>query len=336
MKVLLYNENNSSNRIHRAVKEQAQSLKAVEADFVEVYDDSVEHIHVNATDIKTRNRIKKFKKQGMSISYQANTNQETFMDTLPLSNIFAPLYGKYLMASYDLADRLIVATEHGRDQLRRMGYVKDIDIVPTPIDMKQYAYDPEKVEQFREYFQIDPSRSLVVSSGNTYERKGLLDFFNVARALPDIQFIWFGSVLKDFVPLKIRQALKKVPSNVIMAGHIAGNIFEGAVSAADVYFYPSYDDMEVDGVLEAMASSTQVLVRDIPVYRPWLVDQESCYMGDTNDDFVALIRASIIGKLPGTQLAAYRIVERQSFDHVGKLMLNTFEKIKEAKNNEED
>ncbi|UKI48766.1 MAG: glycosyltransferase [Clostridium sp.] len=71
-----------------------------------------------------------------------------------------------------------------------------------------------------------------------------------------------------------------------MPGYISGDIIKGAFHSADLLFFPSYEETEGIVVLEALASKLPVLVRDIGVYKPWLKDGISCYMGKNNDDFI--------------------------------------------------
>ena len=71
-----------------------------------------------------------------------------------------------------------------------------------------------------------------------------------------------------------------------MAGYVSGDVIEGAFSGSDAFFFPSYEETEGIVILEALASSQTIVVRDIPVYNPWLVDGVNCYLGKNNDDFV--------------------------------------------------
>lgn len=337
MKILHYKESNNflpSKRILKAIIDQERIF--LECDFNTTSDlkDDFDVVYVNNLSIQARRAIRKLKSQGYPIVYQGNSNSENFRNTVRFSNLFSGLYRRFIMSSYSLADAIIVPTQHNKNMLRSYGLTQIIDVIPSPIDMKRFAYDATKVEEFREYFQLPVGQSLVIGSGHAFERKGILDFLSVARAMPDITFIWFGEADSKALPDKVTKALSQASANVIIAGYIEGRIYEGALSAADVYFYPTYEDAEVDNVIEAMASTTQVILRDIEVYRPWLSDSESCYKGDTNEDFVTLIRDSILGKITGTQQAAYKIASGYTYEMCGKLMKRTFEKVLEEDSNE--
>lgn len=337
MKILHYIQNNEislSKRIKRAIKDQELALIAQGIPFTNDPKDDFDIVYVNEYSIETRRKMRKFKAQGYPIVYQANSNEENFRNTVHFANLISGLYRRFLLSSYSLADAIIVPTQHAKNVLRAYGMNHEIDVIPHPVDMEHFAYNAQKVQEFREFFKLDHGQSVVMGSGHAFERKGILDFLSVARAMPDIKFIWFGELDNKMIPHKVSKAIKQRSPNVIMAGYIEGNIYEGALSSADVYFYPSYEDTEVDSVIEAMASSTQVIVRDIDVYRPWLVDGESCYMAESNEDFVALIRACIIGKLTATQQAAYKLATSHTYELSGKLLKRRFEKLLEENNDE--
>lgn len=337
MKILHYKESNNvlpSKRILKAIFDQERVFSECGFNTTNNPKDGFDLVYVNNLSIQTRRAIRKLKSQGYPIVYQGNSNSENFRNTVRFSNLLSGLYRRFILSCYSLADAIIVPTQHNKNMLRSYGLTQIIDVIPSPIDMKRFAYDATKVEEFRKYFQFPVGQSIVVGSGHTFERKGIIDFLSVARAMPDITFIWFGEAENKALPAKVTKAINNASSNVIMAGHITGRIYEGALSAADVYFYPTYEDAEVDNVIEAMASTTQVILRDIEVYRPWLSGGESCYLGDTNEDFVTLIRDSILGKITGTQQAGYKIASMYTYEMCGKLMKRTFEKVLEEDSNE--
>lgn len=69
------------------------------------------------------------------------------------------------------------------------------------------------------------------------------------------------------MPKKIREVIEEDhPHNVILPGYVKGPVIEGAYAGADCFFFPSKEETEGIVVLEALASSQQVLLRDIPVY----------------------------------------------------------------------
>ena len=88
--------------------------------------------------------------------------------------------------------------------------------------------------------------------GFILKRKGIEDFVEVARRMPDVRFIWLGSINKWIIPRKIRRIVEKDhPSNVEFPGYFKGAVFQGAMTDSDAFFFPSYEETEGIVVLEA-------------------------------------------------------------------------------------
>ena len=92
------------------------------------------------------------------------------------------------------------------------------------------------------------------------------------------------------IPRKIRRlVLFDHPDNVEFPGYFKGAVFQGAMSGADAFFFPSYEETEGIVVLEALASEQNVVLRDIPVYQGW-VDERSAELCNNVDEFVQSLR----------------------------------------------
>ena len=113
---------------------------------------------------------------------------------------------------------------------------------------------------------------MVICAGLYFQRKGIEDFVKVAEKMPHVRFIWLGSISKWLIPKKIRDIVNgKHPDNVSFPGYFKGAVFQGAMSGANAFFFPSYEETEGIVVLEAFASHQHVVLRDIPVYEGWLM-----------------------------------------------------------------
>ena len=169
---------------------------------------------------------------------------------------------------------------------------------------------------------------MVLSVGLFFERKGLLDFIEIAKHFPDVKFIWFGHTPMYSIPKKMREAVEENhPSNVIFPGYVKGPIIEGAFTSADVFFFPSLEETEGIVVLEALAGRRKVLLRDIPVYDPWLVDGVHCYKGKTNEEFIDIIGKLLNDELPDTSENGRKVAEDRSIESVGQQLKAVYERV---------
>ena len=73
----------------------------------------------------------------------------------------------------------------------------------------KYKKDPKKEEVFRKHFNIQEGQKVVICAGLYFKRKGIEDFVEVARRMPDVRFIWLGSINKWIIPRKIRRIVEK-------------------------------------------------------------------------------------------------------------------------------
>ena len=170
--------------------------------------------------------------------------------------------------------------------IQSYGVTTPIIAVSNGIDLKKYGKDPRKEEVFRDYFGIEEGQPVVICAGLYFQRKGIEDFVKVAEKMPHVRFIWLGSISKWLIPKKIRDIVNgKHPDNVSFPGYFKGAVFQGAMSGANAFFFPSYEETEGIVVLEAFASHQHVVLRDIPVYEGW-VDDKSASFGHNVDEFV--------------------------------------------------
>ena len=120
---------------------------------------------------------------------------------------------------------------------------------------------------------------------------------------------------------------RKHPDNVIFAGYIKGDVFEGAMSGADAFFFPSREETEGIVVLEALASHQHVVLRDIPVYHGW-VDSSCAELAHDVSGFVKALRKVLSGNSE-KQEAGYHIAQSRSIDKVAHELVDVYHKVME-------
>ena len=185
---------------------------------------------------------------------------------------------------------------------------------------------------FKEYFKIQEGEKVVIGIGFPFNRKGIKDFFAVAKERPEVKFIWFGYLQRILTQPNVLRAIKHRPSNVIMPGYIDNAIIKGALRYAECLFFPSYEETEGIVVLEALASNCPVLIRDIGVYADWLEDGRDCYKGHNNEEF--LQKLDLIMSSDNSKLVAngYKLVEERTLEKVGVELKQAYENLLEKFN----
>ncbi len=332
MKVLLYFEGErllSKSGIGRALKHQQMALSQMGIDYTT--DETCEDydiLHINTYGINSANMIKKARKMNKKVIYHAHSTEEDFKNSFILSNQLAPFLREHLIKLYSSADYIITPTPYSKYLLENYGITVPIEAVSNGIDLNRFQRDEDKEAMFKKYFNIKENEKVVICVGLYFERKGIFDFVEVAKHMPDVRFIWFGYTPLISVPKAIKDLVKENhPSNVEFAGYIKGDVIEGAFGGADVFFFPSFEETEGIVVLEALASQQNVIVRNIPVYEGWLEDKVNCYMGESVEQFETLIRGVLNETLPSTKQAAYMQAQTKSIEKIGLALKSVYERV---------
>ena len=333
MKVLLYFENEkqiSNSGIGRALSHQ---LKACAYAGIETTIDpeceDYDILHINTIGINSNAMVKKARNFGKKVIYHAHSTEEDFRNSFVLSNQVAPIYKIYISNLYSSADYILTPTEYSKSLLENYGITVPIQAISNGIDLPTYADDPQKRYAFQKYFNLRPHDHVIMSVGWFFERKGILDFIEVAKKMPQYKFIWFGQLPNLTTPAHIKSAVDDAPDNVIFPGYVKGPIIQGAYHACDVFFFPSYEETEGIVVLEAFASNAQVVVRDIGVYQGWLNHGINCYKGHTNDEFITLIDQLIRHQLPDTKKAGYQTAVERRLECIGAQLKDVYQRVLE-------
>lgn len=233
---------------------------------------------------------------------------------------------------YKKADLVIPVSKFAYDTLEPdlIYYPTPMKMIPNALDIDEFKENPEAVKLFEETFNISSIDKVVVNAASVFERKGFPDFIEVARRNPDVKFFWFGAKHNFFYSHKMTKLYKKLPPNMYMPGRLRNKLFFGALQRANCVFFPSF--VETDGyvLLEAMASKTPALVRDIRAYE-WLEDGVHCFKGKSVDEFNDLLHYILENDTSYVVKAAYKKVQERSLITIGNKLKETYETLIEEK-----
>ena len=329
MKVLLYFEGAEKIKksgIGRAMRHQMTALTKAGVDFTIDPKDSYDMVHINTLYSKSKKILKKCNKKGIPAIVHGHSTYEDFRNSFRLWKVMSWWFYPQLTYMYKHAGMIITPTPYSEKLIKSYNLCPNVVNLTNGIDLNEYAPDEAKLEAFKKHFNITDQK-VVIGIGFPFERKGIHDFFEVARMNPDITFIWFGFLQKSLTTLKILKAIKNRPSNVIMPGYIDNSIIKGAMQYASCLFFPSYEETEGIVVLEALASKLPVLVRRIGVYDGWLIENENCLMGENNEDFSNKIQYLINHDNQEMVDKGYKVVEERTLDIVGEKLKSIYEKF---------
>lgn len=217
----------------------------------------------------------------------------TLDESLKLPKPFRRLFYQYLLCFYNSMDCLVAVNPYFTKEIRAYGITcPEIACIPNFVSSKTFYPLPEQeVRKARLRFRIPADCFVVLGVGQLQTRKGVFDFVETAKRLPDIEFIWaggfsFGKISEGYD--EIKTLMKCLPPNVRFLGIIEREKMPALYNIANVFFMPSYDELFPMSILEALCCKKPVLVRDIPLYRDILFDY--CMKGSHVEDFAAAVR----------------------------------------------
>lgn len=331
MKVYLYFEGKKmiqTSGIGRAMKHQIAALTSAGVEFTTNPCDDYDILHINTVGPNSYGMIKKARKLGKKVIYHAHSTEEDFRNSFILSNQIAPFFKKHLISLYTKADYIITPTPYSKQLLEGYGITVPIAALSNGIDLSRFEPDSRKIHEFRNYFSLRSEDKVVISVGLYFDRKGILDFVEVAKRLPQYRFIWFGYTPLYSIPKHIRQVVTRDhPDNVLFPGYIKGDMIEGAYAGADCFFFPSKEETEGIVVLEGLAARQNIVLRDIGVFKPWMKSYENCYMGSNVDEFVELVEGVVEHTLPDVSEKGHQTAQMRSIEAVGQGLKAIYEEV---------
>lgn len=222
-------------------------------------------IHVHTVGLKNLRRMRQEKRKGKKIIINAHLVMESMLGSLFLSYVWGPAFKRYLTWFYNHADLVLAVSPYVKQLLQKAGVTVPIAIMPNTVDRKQI----KKQEINRETLGYHHDDFIMIGIGQLQPRKGLQMFTDVARALPESQFIWLGH--RPFSLLTAgyfssEQIIKHAPKNVKFIGYIPREKVNAYINAADVFFFPSLQETFGIVVLEAASCNLPLLLNDLPTY----------------------------------------------------------------------
>ena len=331
MKVLLYFEGQEAIKtsgIGRALSHQIRALQSQGIEYTLNPKDDFDIAHINTLWAKSGAVLRRCKKKGIPVIVHGHSTFEDFRKSFKAWQLVAPFYNSRIRRMYSRADLVITPTPYSKGLIEGYGFVKKVIDISNGIDLQEYAENLDAQKAFREKFGIKEGEKFVMGVGFPFERKGIQDFFEVARSFPDVKFIWFGALQKILTNHKVKVWVKNRPANAIMAGYCKGDLIHGAYQQATCLFFPSLEETEGIVVLEALASHCPLVVRNIGVYEPWLKDGVNAHIEKDNAGFIKTIDSLLKnGENKAILDEGYKVVEARTLEIVGCKLKEAYESL---------
>lgn len=329
MKVLLYAEGLKTigkSGLGKAIKHQMKALENEKIEYTLNPDDDYDILHINTYFLKSYFLVKKAKRMGKKVVYHAHSTEEDFKNSFIFSNLLSPLFKWWIVKCYKMGDVIVTPTPYSKRLLE--GYKglkgKKIYAISNGIEIEFFKKDVAAGKTFRKEYNYTAKDKVVIGIGLYIERKGIIDFVEMAKRLPQYKFIWFGYSPLSASPKKIRDAVNTKLPNLVFAGYVEREVIRAAMSGADLFFMPTLEETEGIPLIEACATRQNILVRDIPIWEGWLQDGVNIYKGKNNDEYEEKLKGILEKKLPSLVDSAYDLALERDLKNVGKQLKEVY------------
>ncbi len=258
---------------------QKKALQSLNIEFTEKWDSSCDILQINTPWLMSLWLIKKAKQQGKKVIIWSHVTIEDFIQVFRFNKFIAPLIKKYLIYAYGLADLVFCPSEYTKSLLVNYGLPEEKLVVQSNgVDTSFIFPNQTGRDAYRQKYNLN--KLTIGTVGLVIPRKGTHTFLNLAKQCPQYQFIWFGKI---YSALLAKPLPKDLPPNTQFTGFVQDR--NAAFNAIDIFVFPSYEENQGMVILEAAAVGLPIIVRDIPVYNPWLIDNVNCLKAKNDEEF---------------------------------------------------
>lgn len=312
--------------IGRAVHHQERALSGQDVTIVSNCRDC-DVIHINTVFPCDLLESLRARAMGKKVVYHAHSTMEDFRNSFPGSNLAAPFFKWWITRCYASGDVIITPTEYSKKLLMGYGIRKPIVNISNGIDLGFFKRRPQDRQTFRKKFGLKEDDKVVISVGLYLDRKGICEFVELAKRMPEYKFLWFGYLDPHLTTSKVKKALETKLPNLSFPGYLSKEEMRQAYAGCDMFVSLSKEETEGIVVLEALAMKTPVLVRDIPVFDPWLVDGTHVYKAADLEGFEADIKNILEKKVPVLADAGYEVARQREISRVGERLYRTYQRV---------
>lgn len=244
-----------------------------------------EIMHYHTIDLKHYLSIPFAKKKGVTVGY-VHFLPETIEGSIKLPKLIKNIFYKYIISFYNSMDYLVTVNPNFITKLEAYNINrKKITYIPNFVSTEKfYNLSTEDIYIAKEKLKIEKDAFVVLGVGQIQTRKGVIDFIDIAKKMPEVQFIWaggfsFGNITDGYKELK--NQMEHAPKNILFTGIVERDLMNAIYNVSDVLFMPSYNELFPMSILEAMNTYTPILLRDLELYEDILFDY---YLKEHNNE----------------------------------------------------
>lgn len=332
MKILLYAEGLKTigkSGLGKAIKHQMKALEDEHIEYTLNPKDDYDILHINTWFLKSYFMAKKAKKKNKKVVYHAHSTEEDYKNGFIFAKQTSKLIKWWLIKCYSLGDVIVTPTLYSKKLLQ--GYKglenKKIYAISNGVELDFFYKNKKLGKDFRKKYGYTGDDKVIIGIGLYIERKGIVDFVELAKRMPEYKFIWFGYSPLAAATRPVRKAVNTKLDNLTFAGYVERDMIRAALNGCDLYLFPTFEETEGIPIIEAISCGADAIIRDIPIFDDWLEDGKNVYKAKDVDDFEIKIKKFLNGELKSVADNAYPIALERSQDNIGKQLKQVYEEV---------
>lgn len=332
MKVLLYTEGLKTvgkSGLGKAIKHQMTALENEKIDYILDAKDDYDILHINTYFLKSYFLIRKAKRLGKKIVYHAHSTEEDYRDGFILAKQTSKLFRWWISKCYSYGDVIVTPTLYSKKILSGYKELKNKKIyaISNGVELEFFKKDRKLGLDFRKEYGYSKDDKVIIGIGLYIERKGIVDFVELAKRLPEYKFIWFGYSPLAVATKPVKDAVNTKLDNLIFAGYVEREMIRAALNGCDLYLFPTLEETEGIPIIEACACETDALIRDIPIFDEWLEDGVNVYKAKDVDEFEVKIKKILNKELPSVAKNSKSVLAERDIKNIGKQLKEVYKEV---------
>ena len=307
-------------------------MKALEDEHIEYTlnpKDDYDILHITTWFLKSYFMAKKAKKKNKKVVYHAHSTEEDYKNGFIFAKQTSKLIKWWLIKCYSLGDVIVTPTLYSKKLLQ--GYKglenKKIYAISNGVELDFFYKNKKLGKDFRKKYGYTEDDKVIIGIGLYIERKGIVDFVELAKRMPEYKFIWFGYSPLAAATRPVRKAVNTKLDNLTFAGYVERDMIRAALNGCDLYLFPTFEETEGIPIIEAISCGADAIIRDIPIFDDWLEDGKNVYKAKDVDDFEIKIKKFLNGELKSVADNAYPVALERSQDNIGKQLKQVYEEV---------
>lgn len=260
----------------------------------------------------------------------AHVVPDSFVGSLVGAKYWYGASAVYLRFFYNRANLVLAVAPKVKEALIKLGVKRRIEIFPNVIDTSVFEESRILRTQGRKKLGLSMNEKVIIGVGQMQSRKGIDTFVRVAKEFPNFIFVWVGG--KPFKGLvdqnrALKDALKNKPKNILFTGIVGYEEMPTLLNAADVFFFPSFQENAPMAPIEAAACGLPLVLRNLDEYK--LLYQEGYFLANSDENFAKHIEKLFTNRAYYSlaKKNAINLSKKFSFETLGELLLGYYQTL---------